>query len=234
MPWLRLFRVVNLPTVPGDVLSGAASAVVYAQLAVSPAMERSVFAAALSSVFIYMSALADNDIQGSRSDVNRPIPDGEIKLKTARFASVICLLAAATVAILAALPVWWYFAALILVASAFIYNRTKFAAVMGACRALNVVLGALSTGAFAPRSFIPVSVIAVVWWCYITWVTRFSAGEELDASLRAKVGFFIGAIVYLQLAVLVIFPVKSFLIAGAVMLIALRVLKILLPKVSAS
>ena len=56
----------------------------------------------------------------------------------------------------------------------------------------------------------------------------------MDAAKKRRVGFLIGAIVYLQLIALIVFPVKPFLVAGAVLLIVLRLMKRFLPEVSAS
>ena len=79
LAWLRLFRVVNLPTVPGDVFVGAALMSFFSWRAMS-----GLAAAACASVFLYMFGLADNDIVGAKGDSGRPIPDGEITLGAAR------------------------------------------------------------------------------------------------------------------------------------------------------
>ena len=82
---------------------------------------------------------------------------------------------------------------------------------------------------------------AMVWLLYIAAVTKYSEGEELDPVRRRRVGFLIGAIVYLQLIALFVFhclvptvATRNLLLAGAGMLIALRLVKRSLPKVSAS
>ena len=74
--WLRFFRVVNLPTVPGDVLVGAAAALCWGGCGVASAhaVERMALAA-VSSCFFYLFGLADNDIVGAATDSGRPIPD---------------------------------------------------------------------------------------------------------------------------------------------------------------
>ena len=106
--WLRLFRVVNLPTVPGDVLVGAAALVGSCSsgvctTAVSSSLAR-VWWAAAASVFLYAFGLADNDIVGAKTDRNRPIPDGEISLGAARIARALCLCAALVIASIGNLP----------------------------------------------------------------------------------------------------------------------------------
>ena len=67
--WLKLFRVVNLPTVPGDVLVGAAATLAWGGcgIASAHAVER-IALAALASVFFYLFGLADNDIVGAAKD----------------------------------------------------------------------------------------------------------------------------------------------------------------------
>ena len=53
--WLRFFRVVNLPTVPGDVLAGAAVAAAASGSPARPALP--IVAASLSAVFVYLFGL---------------------------------------------------------------------------------------------------------------------------------------------------------------------------------
>ena len=70
-------------------------------------------------------------------------------------------------------------------------------------------------------------------------MTKYSEGEETQPGRKATVGFLIGALVYLQLVALVAFALqepssRGLLIAGAALLVLLRVLKRALPKVSAS
>ena len=251
--WLRFFRVVNLPTVPGDVLVGAAA--VCASLTSGKDSASPLVAVCVASVFLYMFGLADNDIVGAKTDEGRPIPDGRISMRAARIARGFCLFGALIVGAAVNLPPGWWIAAFVLAVTVVIYNRTKWCLLMGLCRGLNVVCGGFSVCAprIAPASQLAslggysltsgkdsaspllwMSVCAVVWTLYIAVVTKYSEGEEMDAAKKRRVGFFIGAIVYLQLIALIAFPVKPFLIAGAVLLIALRLMKRFLPGVSAS
>ena len=235
--WLRLFRVVNLPTVPGDVLVGAAA--LLANGLQKPAGSVSIVAACVASVFLYMFGLVDNDIVGAETDAGRPIPDGQISMRAARIARGFCLFGALISGAIANLPPTWWIAAFVLAVAVVVYNRTKWCLLMGLCRGLNVVCGAAAvlpsldaTGMSRPL-WIAMGV-ALVWTVYIAAVTKYSEGEEMDAAKKRRVGFLIGAIVYLQLIALIVFPVKPFLIAGAVLLIVLRLMKRLLPAVSAS
>ena len=253
MAWLKLFRVVNLPTVPGDVLVGAA--VVFVALAgtgLTVAPLALVFWAALASVFLYLFGLVDNDIVGAKTDRGRPIADWEISLGAARLARFLCLAVVIVIGICVFSPltskwlVWMFVLACVVVA----YNRTKFALLMGLARGLNALGGAVAVGRATPEviaergAVLGGGAIALfcVWTVYIWAVTWYSSGEENDPDKKRRVGVLVGGIVYLQLTALLVltlmFPqvaaMRPLLIAGAVMLILLRLFKTVLPKVSAS
>ena len=238
LAWLKLFRVVNLPTVPGDVLVGAALMSFFSWRPMS-----GLAAAACASVFLYMFGLADNDIVGAKGDSGRPIPDGEITLGAARLARGLCLFAALVVALIGSLPRLWWPVALALVLSIVVYNRTKWSVFMGLCRALNFVCGVACVKiAFTQgdeRLVYPVAVVAGLWFLYIWAVTKYSEGEEKNPGKKRLVGMFVGGIVYLQLLVLIVITMwdagaMPLLVAGAVLLVLLRLFKRVLPKVSAS
>lgn len=217
-PWLQLFRVVNLPTVPGDVLVGAAACGIVAP---------SVAWAALASVLLYMFGLVDNDIVGAATDHNRPIPDGAISLAAARIARGLTLFGVLVIGALANLPPVWWMTAFALAVACVVYNRTKWAPLMGLCRGLNVMCGGVAVWPSA------------VWTAYITLVTLYSEGEENDPSRRRRVGFLVGGIIYLQLAALIALTLRTpqdspLLVAGGVLLIIHRILRRFLPHVSAS
>lgn len=254
MAWLRLFRAVNLPTVPGDVFVGAAAAFTTGGLAAqshidmywSARMISSVWWAAAASVFLYMFGLVQNDIMGAKTDKGRPISDGEISMDSALAAATACLGAALGCAYMGgllddcmSLRSAWPWTALALVLAITVYNRFKSWWMMGFCRALNVMLGsAAAVGTLNTRAIW----LAVLWWLYISLVTLYSEGEENDPAKKRRVGMLVGGIVYLQLlallALALAFPrvaaVRTLLVAGAVMLAVLRVFKHALPRVSAS
>lgn len=247
MKWLRFFRIVNLPTVPGDVLVGFAAAMtsVPSQSSATGTVTTSILAACLASCFLYLWGLADNDIVGAKTDTNRPIPRGEISLGAARIARALCLIGAMACAVLGGLTTAWSVVAGALLVAMVVYNRTKWSPVMGLCRGLNVLCGVM---AFAvPRCVSPVAgdsylycfLPPLIWTLYIWFVTKLSEGEENDPLKKQLVGALIGCLVYLQLAALVIFSIlqpatNRLLIVGAVLLIVLRFSKRLFPKVSAS
>ena len=84
--------------------------------------------------------------------------------------------------------------------------------------------------------------VAVLWWLYISLVTLYSEGEENDPVKKRRVGLLVGGIVYLQLTALIVltleFPqvaaMRPLLVAGAVLLVLLRLFKKAFPEVSAS
>ena len=252
--WLRFFRVVNLPTVPGDVLVGASAFIWTVSNArrtvpydVSAGIRLVAFAA-LASVLMYMFGLADNDIVGARNDADRPIPNGEISLGVARLARGLCLLAVMIVGALGNLPPVWWVVSFALAVMVVVYNRTKWNLAMGLCRGLNVLCGVaalmVSTAmrndiSVGTREDIVISAtmwvpLFLVWTIYIAAVTWYSMGEEADPAKKRRVGFLIGAIVYLQLIALLIFRVDPLLLTGAGLLVVLRLMKRFLPEVSAS
>ncbi len=240
LSWLRLFRVVNLPTVPGDVLAGAALCPYFANTAFSP---RSVIAASAASVFIYMFGLVDNDISGAGTDRDRPISDGEISVGAARVARGLCLFAALVIGSAANLPPAWWIVAFSLAVSCVLYNRAKWPLVMGLCRGQNLLCGVFAvlpaSGGVPSAIAIPAAAAALVWTAYIACVTKYSEGEGADPEKRRFVGFLVGAIVYLQLAALVALTTADvrampLMLAGAVLLALLRIAKHAFPRVSAS
>ena len=240
LAWLRLFRVVNLPTVPGDVLVGAASVLCWgADAAISSRYAQVIAAASLASVFLYMFGLVDNDIVGAKGDRGRPIPDGEISIGAARIARGLCLFAALIVGAAANLQSDWWIASFLLAMSVVIYNRTKLSLFMGLCRGLNVLSGAVVVGMCGIELAALALVAPLVWTLYITAVTWYSNGEENDPDKKRRVGLLVGGIVYLQLAALIYLTMKGasvmpLLVTGAVLLVLLRLMRRILPRVSAS
>ncbi len=236
--WFRFFRVVNLPTVPGDVLVGAAMVPICGQAVSASKMALPLSAACVASVFLYLFGLADNDIVGAKTDKARPIAEGLISLSAARLARGFCLFAALIIASMTNLPSLWWITAFALAVTIVIYNRTKMPAVMGLCRGLNVACGGAVVCAIFPLS---VSIGMALWTLYITAVTKYSEGEEVNPEKKRWVGALIGGIVYLQLGALLVAYLlaptavtRNLLLVGAGLLVALRLFKRLLPGVSAS
>lgn len=237
--WLRLFRVVNLPTVPGDVLVGGAAVVAFAAQPADGFLKNLACAAAASVAF-YMFGLADNDLAGMRRDSSRPIPEGLVSPLAASLARALCLLAGCALGAFAGLPLSWWAAVIFLLICIVLYNRTKVSFLMGLCRGLNVLCG---TAAHSSAVGVPDGAFALaaaaVWTVYIAFVTGHSAGEENDPAKKRKVGMLIGGIVYLQLIALMFYALVDsrtvpLLAAGGALLVLLRIARRMLPGVSAS
>ena len=245
--WLRFFRVVNLPTVPGDIWVGAVAT--WSVFGMIVDYGTPLFNATIAGTLLYMYGLADNDIVGAKTDVGRPIPDGQISLSAARIARALCLLGVLTIGLapdpvaLCPLPTVWWYAASALLLSILVYNRTKSWALMGLCRGLNVACGvAVAYGAVCRyaecstpslEQFWPVGAVVLVWTVYIAAVTKYSEGEEMDEAKKRRVGFLVGAIIYLQIIAMLLFQ-SGIVILLAVALVMMRMMKRFLPEVSAS
>ena len=246
--WLRFFRVVNLPTVPGDVFVGAAAAQADIHCELSPAV---LAAACLASILLYMFGLADNDIVGAAADKDRPIPQGLISMRAARIARALCLLGAIGLGLVARLPRAWWFVACGVAVAIVIYNRTKWPLMMGLCRGADLLLGTAALGGlygnpvYEGVSVVPFLGLFILFTAYIASVTKYSEGEEMDPARKRRVGRLIGALVWLQLVtilLLVVFNMDADLVPEGLVFIPLQLamiallgfLKHLMPKVSAS
>lgn len=245
--WLRLFRIVNLPTVPGDVWVGVVA--FWSGAGVLMDFGTPLVWATLASCFIYLYGLVDNDIVGADTDRGRPIPDGQISMFAARIARGVCWAAVLALGMIpdpfaqARLPVEWWYVTLALFLAISIYNRTKVWWLMGLCRGLNVLAGgAVAYATLRPNAFyhdrfmsctIALAVVAFVWTVYIAAVTRYSEGEELDAAKKRRVGILVGAIIYLQIIALLVFQ-SGLVVAVAVLMVVKRFMIRFLPGVSVS
>ena len=236
--------MVNLPTVPGDIWVGAVA--VWFGAGVICDYGTPLFNATIAGGLLYMFGLADNDIVGAKTDEGRPIPDGRISMRAARIARALCVISAIAVGLAPdpvaqrSLPWMWWPAAFALVCSIVVYNRTKSWALMGLCRGLNVVCGgavavgaSLISGEDAASPLMWLGVCVAVWAVYIAAVTKYSEGEEMDAAKKRRVGFLVGAIVYLQIIALLCFQSGIVVLVG-VLLVVMRLMKRFLPEVSAS
>ncbi len=146
--WLELFRVPNLPTVPGDPLAGACLAAAAAGIVPDPAR---LGLAAGVSLLLYMAGLALNDVADAAVDrverPGRPIPSGRITRAAAAGAGVVLMGAALAVAAglgRLVLAVAGALAATILAYNLGAKRAVVGPAVMGLCRGLSVAVGAVA------------------------------------------------------------------------------------------
>ena len=160
-PWLRFFRLPNLPTAPGDALAGAAF-----MLPAGDATLARAFAAAVGALFMYMYGLAVNDEIDANNDVeaapDRPIPSGEISMKAARTVGCMCLIAAYWVPEIimrfaddgGEMPFTWSAAMVALCGLVIAYNYLKKAWLMGAWRNFRRARIVIARGLATDASFL--------------------------------------------------------------------------------
>jgi 4-hydroxybenzoate polyprenyltransferase len=145
-PWLRLVRLPNLVTVPGDPLAGFL-------LASAGTLERPhmlpLFAAMGTALFLYLFGLILNDIVDLETDKierpDRPLPAGEISLPQARMAAIAVALSGLNLALIAGKPALFvtaFLASAILLYNGKLKNVPVLGALaMGSCRGLSLLLG---------------------------------------------------------------------------------------------
>jgi 4-hydroxybenzoate polyprenyltransferase len=175
--WLRLVRLPNLLTVPGDVLAGYLLAP-----AATPGNWGRLLLAIPAGVLLYAAGLILNDIFDYAEDLRdrplRPLPSGEIRRETAAVLALVFLwVAAFFAAFLDALPV-----AIPLILCIVFYDaglkKIPFLGplLMGACRSGNLLLGAAAASKEAWTSPAPVAA-AIVLGLYIAGVTHLARNE---------------------------------------------------------
>ena len=192
-PWLRLLRLPNLLTLPGDPIAGALLSGILLVPAPDPVATLRLLAAIAASACLYASGLLFNDLADAAIDARerpeRPIPVG--------LAGVLLLLLGLLLAIPAhALPV-----AAILALAILLYDfAAKKSAllgplVMGLCRSLDLLLGAGP----AARTPGPLAAAALL-GLYIAVVTAL-ARREADPRSRitpAHIGLLLRLLLPLQ------------------------------------
>ncbi len=183
MPWLRLLRLPNLFTAPGDSLSGyfLASAFI-GNKAVSA---WTIVLLAVTSVFIYAFGVVMNDLVDYKEDCinrpERPLPSGKISRQRATGICIFLWLVASVCCRVLQLHIESYslFVFVVLFITIALYNmwlkryRLIGSIAMGLCRGLNFLLGVTTTGygvsfakiwpVFVPFVAITAYIAAVTW-----------------------------------------------------------------------
>ena len=195
-PWFELIRLPNLLTVPGDVLAGWL-------LAHGTARAPDLHAAALAAggVLLYAFGLIQNDLADLEVDRRerpaRPLPSGRISRPSGAHASTALLCAG----LLACAIGGGVQAGIMLAVLIVLYNQgaKKDAlagpAVMAACRAMNLLLGASTAGVFPLR----------VWLCagaLFAWIAGVSVLARHETTSRRigprLIGFLLSLLLPLQ------------------------------------
>ncbi len=176
--WLRLLRLPNLLTVPGDLLAGF----LLAPAAAPGAWNSLLLLAIPSGLLLYAAGLVFNDLcdfaEDRRARPDRPLPSGKIEREPAAAVALVCLwIAAFFAAFFNALPI-----AIPLIACIFAYDiglkkiRILGPLLMGACRAGNLLLGAAAATGKATLAPAPLAA-ALLLGFYIATVTQLARNE---------------------------------------------------------
>jgi 4-hydroxybenzoate polyprenyltransferase len=193
-PWLRLIRLPNLLTVPGDPVAGFLLACAGA---VSSTAALHLAAAAAASLCLYAFGLILNDLMDLDTDLRerpeRPLPAGDISVPQARMAAVALALTGLNLALTAGRAA--LFAAAALAGVIVLYNavlkRLPVAGLlaMGLCRGLSLLLGALAARpdlfVHATASDAPIAIAAAGLTLY---VVGFSAVAKREAEAEKPQG----------------------------------------------
>ena len=175
--WLRILRLPNLLTVPGDVLAGFLLA-----SAAAPANWARLFLLAIpAGLFLYSAGLVLNDLFDYAEDLRdrpeRPLPAREISRETAAAAALVLLwIAAFLAAFFDALPVALPMILCIILYDVGLKKQSILGPLlMGACRAGNLLLGTAAAGGIssAPAPLLGAAVLGV----YVAGVTRLARNE---------------------------------------------------------
>ncbi len=206
MKWLQLIRVPNAPTAVANILAGYLLA--HRGWDNWPVL----LCLVVSSLALYCCGMILNDVfdaaQDKADQPNRPIPSGRIDLRTATVLGwglmAVGILAATAAGVLSSPQVVFKCGsiALILALAIYLYDgplkQTPLAPVlMGACRSLNVLLGAstVSAATLAGQNRSSVAGFPVeVWWAAIAigvlimGVTLLARNESQAIQQRGKLG----------------------------------------------
>ena len=199
--WLRLLRLPNLLTVPGDVLAGF----LLAPSATAGDWGQLFFLAIPSGLLLYSAGLVLNDLFGYAEDLlerpQRPLPSQQVSRESAAAVAILLAwFAAFAAAFFDALPV-----ALPLILCIVLYDvglkRLPFLGpiLMGACRAGNLLLGVSAAHEGLSLSPAPLAG-AIALGLYVALVAHLARNEARpDAKVSPRhVGFLLRMLIPLQ------------------------------------
>lgn len=200
LPWLCLVRLPNLLTIPGDVLAGYLLAPAVPEAGVSRLL-----LAIAAGILFYAAGLILNDLFDFTEDLRerptRPLPAEKIQRETAIAATLIFLwVAVFFAAFVDALPI-----ALPLVLCMFGYNaglkRNRYLgpALMGACRAGNLLLGTAAATEGLGLAPAPIAA-ALALGLYVGTITHLARNETQPGATFTppRIGTLLGLLIPLQ------------------------------------
>lgn len=195
--WLQLFRAPNLFTVPGDPLAGWLLASAGAKT-LPPALAAIIAA----SLLLYGFGLLFNDLMDLPEDrvqrPSRPLPGGAVRPKRVFAVAVAIAISALGFCFLAGARPFVFGCAILFAVIAYDFGIKRIPVVgcvnMGACRGLNVLLGA----SLAPAFTLPALVAAGVITMYITAVSLLARRETENPAIPPLIGKLIRALILIQ------------------------------------
>ena len=195
--WLQLFRAPNLFTVPGDPLAGLRLA-----SASAAAFRPAIAAIILASILLYAFGLLLNDLMDLPEDraerPARPLPSGAVNPKTVWTVAIIIAIAALGICAFAGTKPFYCACAIVLAVIAYNCGLKKIPVIgainMGACRGLNLLLGATLAQTFS----IPALAAAAFTTSYITGVTLLARRETENPAIPPLIGRLIRALILIQ------------------------------------
>lgn len=224
--WLRLLRLPNLFTAPGDPVAGYMLALAGSPAGTAGANELAFFTMVLllgiPSVLLYAAGLVHNDTCDSAADAQtrpgRPIPAGDISSAAARAAAFVFFAAGIAAALYLShasgggfVPP---FTALALSICIVLYNRclknvpAAGPISMGTCRCLSFLFGASFVCAYTPE----LPAVAIGLLLYVSAITVLADDEDAARTTRYKQ--------CLPLVVLAVWPAWFFLRGDASAVVA--------------
>jgi UbiA prenyltransferase family len=187
LPWFRLMRLPTVFTALADILCGY---LLTHDLTVGTLMtERNLWLLLCASGGLYLSGMVLNDVFDAALDLRerpeRPIPSGCISRRAAAILG--CVLMAIGVIAAASVSVASLLVASAIVAAVLLYDAIAKSTpagpcVMGACRGLNILLGASAGGALFLTIESPHFIAAAALMTYIIGVTVFARNEAGNVS----------------------------------------------------
>ncbi len=197
--WLQLFRAPNLFTVPGDPLAGWLLASADAKT-LPPVLA----AIIIASLFLYGFGLVFNDLMDLPEDrvrrPSRPLPSSAVRPKRAAATAVILPIAALAFCAPAGAKPFCCGCAILLAVTAYDFGVKRLPLAgpvsMGACRGLNVLLGASLAPAFTVASLAAAALVAA----YITAVSLLARRETENPAIPPLIGRLIRALILIQAA----------------------------------
>lgn len=178
--WMQLFRLPNLFTAAADSLAGF----LFVGMGFDQVGTLGLLVGA--SVLFYAGGVGLNDVLDARRDAverpNRPIPSGLVSRSAALVVCVLMLVVGLLMCMQVgqmSLKVGVILVAAIVCYDGILKSTPVAPAVMGVCRALNLLLG---MSVVVPLATLPNVFVAIVMWLYVTGLTAFARNEAVESS----------------------------------------------------